>query len=79
MMLFCSLLLSRSLLEKPGLREAEVLKQCRRAEQVLHTLPCSWAWLDSQSWDSTEELVKVVRSRIFQEQTRILWVDNDEM
>lgn len=76
---FSSVLLSRSLLGKSGLRDSEVLKQCQRAEQTLHTLPCSWAWVDSQSWSSAGELVKVVKTRIFQEQTRIVWVEDNEI
>ncbi|KAL8221954.1 UNVERIFIED_CONTAM: hypothetical protein K2H54_074695 [Gekko kuhli] len=69
----------RSLLGKSGLRDSEVLKQCQRAEQTLHTLPCSWAWVDSQSWRSVGELAKVVKTHIFQEQTRIVWVEDNEM
>ncbi|XP_053107606.1 caspase recruitment domain-containing protein 10 [Hemicordylus capensis] len=69
----------RSLLGKPGLRDSEVLKQFRRAELALPTLPCSWAWVDPQSWGSAEELVKVVRAHIFQEQNRIVWVEDSEM
>nr|XP_056702538.1 caspase recruitment domain-containing protein 10 [Euleptes europaea] len=69
----------RSLLGKTGLRDSEVLKQCGRAEQNLHTLPCLWAWVDSQSWSSAGELVKVVKARIFQEQTRIVWAEDHEM
>ncbi|XP_062989567.1 caspase recruitment domain-containing protein 10 isoform X2 [Elgaria multicarinata webbii] len=69
----------RSLLGKPGQRDSEVLKQCRQAEWSLHTLPCSWARVDPQSWGSAEELVKVVRAHIFQEQTRVVWVEDSDM
>ncbi|XP_048356823.1 caspase recruitment domain-containing protein 10 isoform X1 [Sphaerodactylus townsendi] len=69
----------RNLLGKSGLRDSEVLKQCRRAEQTLHALPCSWAWVDPQSWSSAGELVKVVKAHIFQEQTRIVWTEDYEM
>ncbi|XP_077195682.1 caspase recruitment domain-containing protein 10 isoform X2 [Paroedura picta] len=69
----------RSLLGKPGMRDSEAMKLCQRAEQTLHTLPCSWAWVDSQSWSSVGELVKVLKAHIFQEQTRIVWVEDNEM
>ncbi|XP_026550702.1 caspase recruitment domain-containing protein 10 [Notechis scutatus] len=69
----------RSLLGKPGQRESEVLKKCQRDEWVLHTLPCSWVWVDPQSWSSAEDLVKVVRAHIFQEQTRMVWVEENDM
>ncbi|XP_039189552.1 caspase recruitment domain-containing protein 10 [Crotalus tigris] len=69
----------RSLLGKPGQRESEVLKKCQRDEWVLHTLPCLWVWVDPQSWSSSEDLVKVVRAHIFQEQTRMVWIEENDM
>ncbi|KAL7982389.1 hypothetical protein Chor_009987 [Crotalus horridus] len=69
----------RSLLGKPGQRESEVLKKCQRDEWVLHTLPCLWVWVDPQSWSSSEDLVKVVRALIFQEQTRMVWIEENDM
>nr|XP_034983962.1 caspase recruitment domain-containing protein 10 isoform X1 [Zootoca vivipara]XP_034983963.1 caspase recruitment domain-containing protein 10 isoform X1 [Zootoca vivipara] len=69
----------RSLLGKPGLRDSEVLKQCRKAKWTLHTLPCLGAWVDPHAWGSAEELVKVVRAHVFQEQTRIVWVEESDL
>nr|XP_008108888.1 PREDICTED: caspase recruitment domain-containing protein 10 [Anolis carolinensis]XP_008108891.1 PREDICTED: caspase recruitment domain-containing protein 10 [Anolis carolinensis]XP_008108892.1 PREDICTED: caspase recruitment domain-containing protein 10 [Anolis carolinensis]XP_016849173.1 PREDICTED: caspase recruitment domain-containing protein 10 [Anolis carolinensis]XP_016849174.1 PREDICTED: caspase recruitment domain-containing protein 10 [Anolis carolinensis] len=69
----------RSLLGKPGRRDSDLLKECRRAEVALHSLPCSWAWVDPQAWGSAEELVKVVRAQVFQEQTRIVWVEENDV
>uniref|UniRef100_A0A663MKS7 Uncharacterized protein n=2 Tax=Athene cunicularia TaxID=194338 RepID=A0A663MKS7_ATHCN len=68
----------RSLLGKAGQRYSEVLKVCRDAEQALHTLPCSWACVEPHSWSHTEELPKVVRGYIFQEQTRPLWIEEGD-
>lgn len=68
----------RSLLGKPGQRDSEVLKLCCSAEQALHSLPCSWARVDPQSWCHAEELVKLVRGCIFQEQTKVVWVEVGE-
>ncbi|NXE81168.1 CAR10 protein, partial [Cochlearius cochlearius] len=65
----------RSLLGKAGQRDSEVLKVCRGAEQALHTLPCSWARVEPHAWSHAEELPKVVRGCIFQEQTRPLWIE----
>ncbi|NXS63358.1 CAR10 protein, partial [Brachypteracias leptosomus] len=65
----------RSLLGKVGQRDSEVLKVCRSAEQALHTLPCSWARVEPHAWSHAEELPKVVRGCIFQEQTRLLWIE----
>ncbi|NXN54704.1 CAR10 protein, partial [Rynchops niger] len=65
----------RSLLGKAGQRDSEVLKACRGAEQALHALPCSWARVEPHAWSQAEELPKVVRGCIFQEQTRPLWIE----
>ncbi|NXS93252.1 CAR10 protein, partial [Jacana jacana] len=65
----------RSLLGKAGQRDSEVLKVCRGAEQALHALPCSWARVEPHAWSHAEELPKVVRGCIFQEQTRPLWIE----
>ncbi|XP_040400724.1 caspase recruitment domain-containing protein 10 isoform X2 [Cygnus olor] len=68
----------RSLLGKPGQRDTEVLKVCRGAERALHALPCSWARVEPHAWSHAEELPKVVRGCIFQEQTRPLWVEDGD-
>ncbi|KAI1239173.1 Caspase recruitment domain-containing protein 10, partial [Lamprotornis superbus] len=65
----------RSLLGKAGQRDSEVLKVCRGVERALHTLPCSWARVEPHAWSHAEELPKVVRGCIFQEQTRPLWIE----
>ncbi|NXU79724.1 CAR10 protein, partial [Oreotrochilus melanogaster] len=65
----------RSLLGKAGQRDSEVLKVCRGAEQALHMLPCSWARVEPHAWNDAEELPKVVRGCIFQEQNRPLWIE----
>ncbi|NXO82935.1 CAR10 protein, partial [Sitta europaea] len=65
----------RSWLGKAGRRDSEVLKLCRGVEQALHTLPCSWARVEPQAWSHVEELPKVVRGCIFQEQARPLWIE----
>uniref|UniRef100_A0A8C0G207 Caspase recruitment domain family member 10 n=1 Tax=Chelonoidis abingdonii TaxID=106734 RepID=A0A8C0G207_CHEAB len=69
----------RSLLRKPGQRDSDVVKLCQSAEQSLHALPCSWACVDAQSWCHAEELVKVVRLCIFQEQNKVVWVEDGEL
>ncbi|NXX80915.1 CAR10 protein, partial [Urocolius indicus] len=65
----------RSLLGKVGQRDSEVLKACRGAERALRALPCSWARVEPHAWTHAEELPKVVRGCIFQEQTRPLWIE----
>uniref|UniRef100_A0A8C3P2E7 Caspase recruitment domain-containing protein 10 n=1 Tax=Cyanoderma ruficeps TaxID=181631 RepID=A0A8C3P2E7_9PASS len=68
----------RSLLGKAGQRDSEVLKVCRGVERALHTLPCSWTQVEPHAWSHSEELPKVVRGCIFQEQTRPLWIEEGD-
>ncbi|XP_041272870.1 caspase recruitment domain-containing protein 10 isoform X4 [Onychostruthus taczanowskii] len=68
----------RTLLGKAGQRDSEVLKVCRAVERALHTLPCSWAPVEPHAWSHAEELPKVVRGCIFQEQTRPLWIEEGD-
>lgn len=71
--LLCSL--GRGLLGRPGWRDSELLRQCRGSEHVLWGLPCSWVQVLAHEWGHSEELAKVVRGRILQEQARLVWVE----
>ncbi|XP_033260900.1 caspase recruitment domain-containing protein 10 isoform X1 [Orcinus orca] len=66
----------RGLLGRPGWRDSELLRQCRGSEQVLWGLPCSWVQVAAHEWGHSEELAKVVRGRILQEQARLVWVEH---
>ncbi|XP_021572906.1 caspase recruitment domain-containing protein 10 [Carlito syrichta] len=65
----------RGLLGRPGSRDSELLRQCRGLEQMLWGLPCSWVQVPAHEWGHAEELAKVVRGRILQEQARLVWVE----
>ncbi|KAM9230774.1 caspase recruitment domain-containing protein 10 isoform 1-T1 [Dugong dugon] len=65
----------RGLLGRPGWRDSELVRQCRGSEQVLWGLPCSWVKVPTDAWTHAEELAKVVRSRILQEQARLVWAE----
>ncbi|XP_053439978.1 caspase recruitment domain-containing protein 10 isoform X2 [Nycticebus coucang] len=67
----------RGLLGRLGWRDSELLRQCRGSEQALWGLPCSWVQVPAHEWGHAEELAKVVRCRILQEQTRLVWVDRN--
>lgn len=67
--------LHRGLLGRPGWRDSELLRQCRSSEQALWGLPCSWVQVPAHAWVHAEELAKVVRGRILQEQARLVWVE----
>ncbi|XP_045146271.1 caspase recruitment domain-containing protein 10 [Echinops telfairi] len=65
----------RGLLGRPGSRDSELLRQCRGSEQLLWGLPCSWVQVPSSAWVHAEELAKVVRGRVLQEQARLVWAE----
>ncbi|XP_049740332.1 caspase recruitment domain-containing protein 10 isoform X2 [Elephas maximus indicus] len=65
----------RGLLGRPGWRDSELVRQCRGSEQVLWGLPCSWVQVPTDAWAHAEELAKVVRGRILQEQARLVWAE----
>lgn len=65
----------RGLLGRPGCRDSELLRQCRGSEPALWELPCSWVRVPAHAWGHPEELAKVVRGRILQEQARLVWVE----
>ncbi|XP_036923769.1 caspase recruitment domain-containing protein 10 isoform X1 [Sturnira hondurensis] len=65
----------RSLLGRLGWRDSELLRQCRSSEQALWGLPCSWVQVPAHEWGHSEELAKVVRGRILQEQARLVWAE----
>ncbi|KAL1767104.1 caspase recruitment domain-containing protein 10 [Sigmodon hispidus] len=65
----------KGLLGRPGCRDSELLRQCRGSEQWLWGLPCSWVQVPAHAWGHAEELAKVVRGRILQEQARLVWVE----
>uniref|UniRef100_G3T7D4 Caspase recruitment domain-containing protein 10 n=1 Tax=Loxodonta africana TaxID=9785 RepID=G3T7D4_LOXAF len=66
----------RGLLGRPGWRDSELVRQCRGSEQVLWGLPCSWVQVPTDAWAHAEELAKVVRGRILQEQARLVWAEH---
>ncbi|XP_075863118.1 caspase recruitment domain-containing protein 10 [Microcebus murinus] len=66
----------RGLLGRPGWRDSELLRQCRGSEHSLWGLPCSWVQVPAHEWGHAEELAKVVRCRILQEQARLAWVEH---
>ncbi|XP_037703527.1 caspase recruitment domain-containing protein 10 isoform X2 [Choloepus didactylus] len=65
----------RGLLGRQGWRDSELLRQCRGSEPELWGLPCSWVQVHAHAWGHAEELAKVVRGCILQEQGRLVWVE----
>lgn len=57
--------------------EEEFLKMCRSKEKELETLPCLYASVEPDSWSGVEDLVKIIKDKIFEEQKKTVWVEQD--
>ncbi|XP_067238529.1 caspase recruitment domain-containing protein 11 isoform X1 [Chanodichthys erythropterus] len=57
--------------------EEEFLKMCRFKEKELETLPCLYAGVEPDSWSGVEDLVKIIKDKIFEEQKKTVWVEQD--
>ncbi|XP_028310305.1 LOW QUALITY PROTEIN: caspase recruitment domain-containing protein 11 [Gouania willdenowi] len=57
--------------------EEEFLKLCRAKEKELEGLPCLYTTIDTDSWAGTEDLIRVIKDRIVEEQKKVVWVEQD--
>ncbi|KAM5229241.1 caspase recruitment domain-containing protein 11 [Ctenodactylus gundi] len=68
----------RKLLPRPETEE-EFLRACRLRERELEALPCLYAAVEAEAWGSVEELLRVLKERICEEQRKTVWVDEDQL
>lgn len=59
--------------------EEEFLRLCRRKEKELEALPCLYATIEVDAWSSVDELLRVLKDRIAEEQRKTVWVDEDQL
>ncbi|XP_020782845.1 caspase recruitment domain-containing protein 11 isoform X2 [Boleophthalmus pectinirostris] len=57
--------------------EDEFVRLCRAKEKELEGMPCLYASLEPDSWTSLDDLVKVIKDRIVEEQKKTIWVEQD--
>ncbi|XP_029945178.1 caspase recruitment domain-containing protein 11 isoform X2 [Salarias fasciatus] len=57
--------------------EDEFVKQCRAKEKELEGVPCLYATLEPDSWTGTDDLIRMVKDRIMEEQRKTVWVEQD--
>lgn len=69
---------ARKLLPRPETEE-EFLRTCRLREKELEALPCLYATVEAEAWSSVEELLRVLKDRICEEQRKTIWVDEDQL
>ncbi|XP_037545383.1 caspase recruitment domain-containing protein 11 [Nematolebias whitei] len=57
--------------------EEEFVRLCRAKEKELEGIPCLYATLEPESWAGTEDLIRVTKDRILDEQRKTVWVEQD--
>lgn len=68
----------RKMLSRPETEE-EFLRLCRLKEKELEALPCLYASVEADMWGSVEELLRVIKDKIGDEQRKTVWVDEDQL
>nr|XP_046271555.1 caspase recruitment domain-containing protein 11 [Scatophagus argus] len=57
--------------------EEEFVRLCRAKEKELESMPCLYASLEPEAWAGTDDLIKVIKDRILEEQKKTVWVEQD--
>ncbi|XP_072348650.1 caspase recruitment domain-containing protein 11-like [Scyliorhinus torazame] len=69
----------RKLAPKSCSSDAEFLKVHRIEQKHLESVPCLSATVEANTWGNIEELLRVVKDSIVQEQRKIVWVEQDKL
>ncbi|XP_068193733.1 caspase recruitment domain-containing protein 11 isoform X2 [Antennarius striatus] len=57
--------------------EEEFVRLCRAKEKELEVIPCHYASLEPETWAGTDDLIRVIKERILEEQKKTVWVEQD--
>lgn len=57
--------------------EEEFVRLCRAKEKELEGIPCLYASLEPEAWAGTDDLIRVIKDRILEEQKKMVWVEQD--
>ncbi|XP_041942176.1 caspase recruitment domain-containing protein 11 isoform X6 [Alosa sapidissima] len=57
--------------------EEELLRMCRAKEKELEGLPCLYSTVELEAWSSVEDLLKVIKDKILDEQKKTVWVEQE--
>ncbi|KAF7651407.1 hypothetical protein LDENG_00111370 [Lucifuga dentata] len=57
--------------------EEEFMKLCRSKEKELEGIPCLYVSLEPEAWTGTDDLIRVIKERILEEQKKTVWVEQD--
>ncbi|KAG7272118.1 hypothetical protein CRUP_008298 [Coryphaenoides rupestris] len=59
------------------LSEEDFVRQCRSREKELEGVACLYASVEPEVWAGPDDLVRVVKERIAEEQKKMIWVEQD--
>ncbi|XP_018588256.1 caspase recruitment domain-containing protein 11 isoform X2 [Scleropages formosus] len=59
--------------------EEDFLKTCRSKEKELEGLPCLYSFVEPDSWNGIEDLLKAIKDKILEEQKKTIWVEQDQI
>uniref|UniRef100_A0A8C5PSS8 Caspase recruitment domain family member 11 n=1 Tax=Leptobrachium leishanense TaxID=445787 RepID=A0A8C5PSS8_9ANUR len=57
--------------------EDEFLRVCRQKEKELESLPCLYATIEMETWSTPEDLLRIIKEKIAEEQRKTVWIDED--
>uniref|UniRef100_A0AAV2KFY9 CARD domain-containing protein n=1 Tax=Knipowitschia caucasica TaxID=637954 RepID=A0AAV2KFY9_KNICA len=57
--------------------EEEFVRWCRATEKELEGVPCLYCCVEPEAWTGHEDLLRVIRERIVDEQKKTIWVEQD--
>ncbi|KAM3917037.1 caspase recruitment domain-containing protein 11 [Leptodactylus fuscus] len=66
----------RRLLSKQE-NEEEFLRMCRQKEKELEALPCLYATIEADTWNTIDDLIRVIKERITEEQRKTIWIEDE--
>lgn len=52
---------------------------CRQNEKELEALPCLYAPLEAEAWSSVEDLLRIIKEKVSEEQRKTIWIDEEQL
>lgn len=53
------------------------MRLCRAKEKELEVIPCLYASVEPEAWTGIDDLIRVIKERIVEEQKKTVWVEQD--
>ncbi|XP_075686138.1 caspase recruitment domain-containing protein 11 [Rhinoderma darwinii] len=57
--------------------EEEFLRTCRQKEKDLEALPCLYATIEGDAWNTIDDLIRVIKEKIAEEQRKTIWIEDE--